>query len=191
MNRTLWFSLILLIGAGLSMFLMVVRGQKTIAIKPSGGINAFMIHPVYKDYNKAGQLHSKLEANEMTHYLRHDMSLFTRPKILIYTDDRIPWHIVSNYGRSQQGTQKVFLYENVILHQPQEPSHPETTIKTSELTVYPNHSFAETNKKVLINRPGTVIHGKGIEADFKKGVVTLLTKSRGVYEPEQDKKNNS
>ena len=192
MNRkTLWFSLILLFGAGFSIFLMVIREHHSTHIQPSGGVNAFMIEPLYKDYNEQGQLHSELRANQMKHYVRRDTSLFTQPKILIYTDERIPWHITSHYGRSQNGTQKVFLYEKVTLHQPQQPDHPETTIKTSELTVYPDRSFAETDKKVQITRPGTVIHGQGIEANLKTGVVKLLTKSRGIYEPDQTPQKDS
>lgn len=186
MNRkTLWFSLILLIGASLSIFLMVFREHKADDVKAPGGVNAFMINPTYRDFNKNGTLHSQLSANLMEHYVRHDISVFTKPVILIYTDERIPWHITAEHGKSQNGTKEVLLYNNVILHQPQQPSHPETTINTSELTVYPPRSFAETNKKVKITRPGTVIHGKGIEADLKTGIVKLLTRSRGTYEPDK------
>lgn len=188
MNRkSLWFSLILLIGAGLSIFLMVIREHKTSKVVAPGGINAFMIKPTYQDFDQQGQLHSKMQANQMKHYVRHDMSLFTNPDILIYTDDRIPWYITSDHGKSQNGTTKVLLYGNVVLHQPQRPDHPETTINTTELTVYPKRSFAETDKPVQIKRPGTVIHGKGIKANLKTGVIRLLTQSRGVYEPTPEK----
>lgn len=187
-QKTLWFSLILLIGAGLSIFLMVSRENQTKENKTPNGVNAFMIQPAYIDFNQKGLLHSQLDAKQMEHFVRLDMSKFIDPKILIYTEDRVPWHITSKYGRSQQGSKKVFLYNHVVLHQPQEPNHPETTIYTSELTVYPDRSFAETNKKVKITRPGTVIHGKGIRANLKTGIVKLLTKSRGVYEPENTSK---
>ncbi|MCB1826909.1 MAG: LPS export ABC transporter periplasmic protein LptC, partial [Coxiellaceae bacterium] len=180
MNRkTLWFSLILLLGAGLSIFLMIAREHQTEKTKPTGGVNAFMVQAKYVDYDKDGALHSQLEANQMKHYVKQDTSLFTKPKILIYTEDRTPWYITSDYGKSQNGTKKVLLYSNVTLYQPPKPNHPETTITTSELTVYPKRSFAETDKKVKIKRPGTVIHGKGIEANLKTGIVRLLTQSRG------------
>lgn len=185
-QKTLWFSIILLIGAGLSIFLMLIREHKTAEMEQPGGVNAFMIKPTYKAYDKEGQLHSQIDAFQMKHYVRNDTSTFNDPKILIYTDDRIPWHITSKHGKSQNGTKKLFLYDDVVLHQPQQPNHPEITINTSELTIYPARSFAETNKNVQIKRPGTVIHGKGIEANLKKGIVKLLTESRGVYEPSKD-----
>jgi len=182
-KKTLFFSLILLIGASLSICLMLIRDHKITENKTPNGVNAFMTNPFYKDYNKKGQIHSQLQATRMQHYFGQDTSIFTNPKILIYTDERIPWHITSEYGRSQQGTQKVFLYENVKLFQPQLPNHPKTTILTSELTIYPNRSFAKSDKKVKIKQPGTVVNGKGITADFKTSIFTLVSNSRGIYQP--------
>lgn len=189
-QKTLWFSLILFLSAAFSIFLMLIREHKPKETQLPGGVNAFMTQPIYQDYDENGLLHSQLKADLMKHYIRHDSAIFIKPQILIYTDDHIPWHITADYGKSQDGKKTVFLYNHVILHQPSEPDHPEITIYTSELTVYPERSFAETNRKVMIKRPDTTIHGKGITANLKTGIVKLLTQSQGTYNPNENNHNN-
>ena len=172
-----------MLAASISMLFMLDREnhQKRRLTKPNG-INAFMTNVTYIQFDQLGQLHSRLHTPDMEHYVKHDASFFSKPKILIYTADRIPWYITSNYGRSQNGTGKVYLWGNVVLHQPQRENHPETTILTSAITIYPKRYFAVTDRKVTVRRPGSIIKGKGVTANFKTGIIKLLTHSQGTYE---------
>jgi lipopolysaccharide export system protein LptC len=184
MNRkTLWLSISLLIAAAISIFLMLLSDHSNKKASAPIGMNSFMMQPEYQQFNNKGQLHSRLEADQMKHLRPHNISLFTKPRILIYTDDRIPWHITSHYGKSLNGNKTIYLYDHVILHQPPQPHHPETTITTSFLTIYPKRALATTDRKVTITRPGSIIHGKGIEANLKTGSIKLLAQSRGIYAP--------
>ena len=185
MNRkTFWLSIILIVAACISVLFMLGRNSQTgnVKTKPNG-INAFMTNATYTQFNKLGQIHSRIQTPNMEHYAKNDTSFFIKPVFLIYTDDRVPWHVKSDYGKSQNGTKKVYLWGNVVLHQPQLEDHPETTILTTALTIYPKRSFAKSNQEVTIYRPGSVIKGKGVTANFKTGIIKLLTHSRGVYEP--------
>ena len=194
MNRkTFWLSVLLIVLASSSIIFMLTRDNVSVNTKEqSGGINAFMTNAVYTQFNKLGQLQTRMQTPNMEHYAKHDTSFFVKPTILIYTSDRIPWYVKSDYGKSQNGTIKVYLWGSVVLHQPQMIDHPETTIYTKALTVYPKRSFAETNEDVTIHRPGSVVKGKGVTANFKTGIIKLLTESRGIYEPtdEVDKTKN-
>lgn len=188
-KKTLSFSLILLIGASLSIWLMLMRDAKSTTTKQPNAVNAFMTNPVYIEYNKQGQIHSKLNAKKMQHYEKDDTSIFTKPRVLIYTDDHIPWYIRSHYGKSMHGTKEVLLYDRVKLFQPQQTNHPKTTIITSDLMIHPDKSLATTNKKVTVKQPGTVIKGKGIRANFKKSIFRLISQSNGVYTPTLQKQS--
>ena len=185
MNRkTFWLSIILIFAACTSVIFMLIRNDQTQDIqKKTGGINAFMTNATYTQFNKLGQLHTRMQTPNMEHYTENDTSFFIKPRILIYTSNRIPWHIKSDYAKSKHGMKKVYLWGNVVLHQPQLENYPETTILTSTLTVYPKRSFAETDQEVTIHRPSSVIKGKGVTANFKTGIIKLLEQSRGVYEP--------
>lgn len=185
MNRkTIWLSIILIFAAIASVLFMLNRDNNIQDTQgKSGGINTFMSNAIYTQFDELGHIHSRMQTPNMKHYEKKDSSFFIKPVILMYTSNRIPWHITSDYGKSQSGTTKVYLWGNVVLHQRQLKGHPETTILTSALTVYPKRSFAETNRKVTIYRPGSVVKGKGVTANFKTGILKLLTRSRGIYEP--------
>jgi len=187
MNRkTFWLSIILIFAACASVLFMISRDDQTPSLqKKPGGMNAFMTNATYTQFDKLGQIHTRIKTPNMQHYTEKDTSFFIKPAILIYTNDRIPWHITSDYGKSQNGTTTVYLWSNVVLHQPQLENHPETTILTSAMTLYPKRSFAKTDRKVTIHRPDSVIKGIGVTANFKTGIIKLLTHSRGIYEPEK------
>lgn len=178
------FSLILALGLAFGFFAMMKHDQAPSEKDTSNTINAFMIQPRFKDYNENGLLHSDLNAKSMQHYAHRDKSIFDFPTLLIYTEDRVPWHIQAQDGISYEGTKKILLKNKVVLHQPQLSEHLETTIKTNALTVYPERSFAESNQNVTILRPGTIVHGKGVQAELATGVIKLLSQSHGVYAPE-------
>ncbi len=182
-QKTIWLNFILLLSVGLSVFLIFMKKYNIQGTELPSGINAFMTKLTYVNFNKTGGIHSQLTAQQMKHYIRYDTSIFTHPKILIYTDKGIPWYITSNYGKSQKDNKKIFFYKEVKLYQPSQPTHPETSIYTQNLIYYPDRSFAKTNKKVIMKQPELIINGTGLKADLKKGVITLLKQSRGVYTP--------
>lgn len=182
-QKVFWLSLILLVAVGVSTGLMLLGSpQHRLIHKKKKTMDAFMVNVIYVQYNEQGLVHSRLVSSTMDHYAENNTAYFTDPKILIYTQHRIPWHISALYGKSRHGTQWVYLWNKVKLHQPQLPQHPETTITTSALTVYPSTSRATTKRAVTITRPGSVIKGIGVKADFKTGIMQLLSHSRGYYE---------
>jgi len=183
-QKTFWLSIILLFAAGISVIFMIFRDKDNSDLhKKSGGVNAFMSKAIYTQFDQTGQIHTQMQTKHMKHYAKGNVAFFLEPRILIYTTKRIPWHISSNFGKSENGTTTIHLWNHVVLHQPQLDNNPETTITTSKITVYPKRSFAKTNQKVTIQRPDSVLKGIGVTADFKTGIIKLLTHSRGIYAP--------
>ncbi len=153
--------------------------EQTSITHPDG----YMINAVYQDYNDEGRLHALLKTPKMTHYPDNDTTQFLSPDVIMYTSQQIPWHITSEHGQSKQGADKVLLWGNVVIHQPNRPGSPETTIKTTQITVYPNEQYAQTKKAVSIKRPGSITNAIGLNANFKTGIFKLLSNSRGHYAP--------
>ena len=186
-RTTVFLSLIFFLTVSISLALMI-RGNshlKEQQPQPKNEMDAYMVNVTYTKYNKQGLLQNHLFSPLMKHYAKDNSTDFEKPDFLLYTSTRIPWTIKANYGKSLNGNQEVHLWGQVKLHQPKDKTNPETTITTSALTIYPQKSYAVTNRKVVIKRPGSVVKGKGVEAYIKKGVIKILSQSRGVYAASQ------
>ena len=61
-------------------------------------------------------------------------------------------------------------------------------MKTSQLYVFPDKQYAETDKPVTIEQPGSVINSVGLRAFMDTGKVELLSQARGTYEANETKK---
>ncbi len=177
-------SLILLGIACCSTWLMIknhsfkLPNQTTLQHKP----DAFMEDATLYQYDQMGMLHSRLEASQTIHIPFQNSTTFSNPHFLIYTSQRLPWYISSKQGRSHHGTDWVYLWQNVVLHQPASQTYPATTIQTPNVTVLPQKSLAKTKANVTIIRPGTKIKSVGMQANLKTNVVKLLSHSHGSYE---------
>jgi len=102
---------------------------------------------------------------------------------LIYTKERIPWYIRANEGKAFNTTDWIYLNDNVIMHQLPYPGRPETTIKTEAITIHPATEKAETDQPVLIRQLGNQVEGVGMKADMGKGIIDILSQSKGYYHP--------
>src|SRR3990167_3141447 len=183
MNKNIWLSLVLIVVTCLSTILMLHSNphRKSLPMVLAHEPDSFMQDVSYYEYDSHGALHSHLSTPKIIHYSNKNAAQFEKPNVMVYTDKHIPWYISAEHGKSKQGVDWVYLWENVVIHQPEAPNNPQTTIKTSAITFYPMKSYAETYRDVTITRPGSIVQAKGMTADFKKGIITLLSHSRGVY----------
>lgn len=153
-------------------------------------LDAFMHNVSYFQYDDQGLLHSHLNTPLIVHYPLENSSYFNHPNYLIYTDKRVPWTVIANQGKSQEGIRRVYLWNHVKIHKSQQPTEPEITIITRTLTIFPNRSFAETDKDVIITRLNSTVQAAGMTADLKRGVVHLPSHSIGIYVASQPQKSS-
>ncbi|OGO92035.1 MAG: LPS export ABC transporter periplasmic protein LptC [Coxiella sp. RIFCSPHIGHO2_12_FULL_44_14] len=144
--------------------------------------DAFMINANYDEYNAQGLLQGHLFTPKIIHYPAQNSSTFEKPNIMGYNAERIPWYTSALHGRSRDGSQWIYLWDHVVIHQPDQPHYPKTTIKTHSVIIHPLQSLAETSDHVTIQRPDSTIQGQGMKVDFKKGITTLLSHTQGEYE---------
>lgn len=183
-NQQTWIGATLLLLAGLSTLFMLKNNGNLSPYEQAllkRQYDAFMVNVTYYEYGKNGSLQSWIKAPKVYHYPIENSAKFYYPKMMIYTDDHIPWYINSDHGKSRNGTEWVYLWQNVVIHQPQYPRFPETTINTDNLTVHPAESRAETQSFVTIIQPGSQITGTGMNVNFKTGTAQLMKESEGFY----------
>ncbi|MAZ39316.1 MAG: LPS export ABC transporter periplasmic protein LptC [Legionellales bacterium] len=140
-----------------------------------------------KEFDSNGKLIHILNSPYLLHYPKKDSAVLTKPQFIIYStkNDKAPWFVTANQGKTINGTDIIHLTGNVIIHEPQSKSNNNLTIKTEALTIYPKRNFAETNKSVSINEPGITVHSIGMKVYFKQKRVILLNQARGVYDEQK------
>lgn len=183
MKQSTWFSLIFIVIVGASILLIcrddsLKRENSELSTKH---MNAFMHGLNVIQYDLKGNIQISISAPISKHYPKDDLLYLSHPKVIVYTEDRIPWDISADYGNSTHNHQIVKLWGHVKLHQPENQHSVETTIDTEALTFYPKKSLVLSDEKVSIAQPGSLIEGRGINADLKNGIIQLLSQSRGRY----------
>ena len=151
-------------------------------------LDSYMLNAHYSQFDSRGNLHFQLSSEKMNHYHSHDAAYFTKPHLYGFTKEGIPWTVDADFAQTTQGTHKIFFWQNVVLVQLSYPHHSAVTqIKTSSLNVYPYHSYAETTSPVILTRENSTANGTGMQADFKSGIMKLLTQTKTTYQPKLDK----
>src|SRR3990167_10058090 len=169
---------------------LILRHTKTQAPLTSqkNTVDSFILQGAFTEYNEQGLIKTKMNAITITHFQKSGATQFEKPYIVTYTENRTPWHIRADQGVSDKTGSKIILTGHVNVHELQTAQHAETTITTTELTIFPKESRAVTDKMITLSRPGTVIHGTGFIANLKTGQYQLRSESEAVYQPTQQRK---
>lgn len=182
---------ILLIALGFSGWYYVqnstVHYKKNTSNKPQADF--YIYNMTSLQFDKNGKLSDKITSPKVTHYPKNNTSYLQQPLIYAQRNQQGAWHIKSDQGKAENGSDVVTLWGNVNLHQEASKENGTTTITTSKLTYYPKKKFAETHKAIQISQPGTVLNSVGMQAYLDQGRVKLLSRARGQYNPEIAKKN--
>lgn len=184
MNKKIAFlTIVLLVAISIGSIFALISAQKisTPQISSQNQPDYYMLDAKYTDYDQNGDIHSQISTSKITHFVTEDSYLFDNPIMIIFNQEQKPWSITSNKGKSEHGKEKVFLWDNVVIHQDAGPKNAPTTITTSELTIFPKTKTATTDKAVNITQGGSSITAVGANADFKTGVVNLLSQVQGKY----------
>lgn len=138
-------------------------------------------------YNRDGTLTSTTTAKKITNYKLSNNTILNQPRMTSKGNDGVTWYASADLAINLPDKDIMKLQHNVVLHQPGIINHPETTITTSESTIYPKQSLAITHHRAKLIQPGTILQGDGAIVNMKSNSVKLLHNSQGSYLP---KKNN-
>jgi lipopolysaccharide export system protein LptC len=185
MNKnTLFLSAILLLLI-LSSSITLLFSSRHISLQQANVPVAYLQNLDYKNYDQNdGSLHLYFQSQMLTHFKKYNSSTFTDPKILLFDVNQIPWHITAEKGMAWHGHQVIHLTGHIIFHHQQVKGHPETTMLTNHVYLYPQRNYAVSNDDVTLMRPGTTIKGRGMRANLKNGIITILHQTHGIYQPQ-------
>lgn len=161
---------------------LFIRSSK-LTVHPNKPENpdAFMTNIHAMQIDKDGKLQNILDGTTATHYAKDNVTTFDNPRIVIHKEHQPPWYISADNGKALNGVTTIQLWGNVQIHQPPGVGSHDVTFLTTQLTYYPDQSFATTDEPVTIKRPGSIVHATGLRADLKKGYVKLMSKTDAQY----------
>lgn len=191
-NKLTFIYLILFLLLGVASVFILHHAVKHNHSSQKPTINSFILHAKFTEYNQSGQVKAIVTSIKVTHMQTSGITYFEKPYIIAYTEkNRTPWHIHADLAISNKSGNQIILRGHVVAHQLPTPEHVESTITTSELTVFPKESRAVSNQKVTIVRPGTRISGTGFVANLKTGQYELHSESNAVYNIGEAKSANA
>lgn len=93
------------------------------------------------------------------------------------------WHVRADDGFVPADGERLDLRGNVIATSPAE-APPTTRITTDQLSLFPRQHRATSSAAVLVTRPGHTMRGVGMQADFERQRVSLLSQVSHHYVPQ-------
>lgn len=128
-----------------------------------------------------GRLYYNFTSRHLEHFTADNHTDFINPTADLFEENQAMWHLSADNGTAFQGDKIVKLVGNVIVHQNKSAKNKPTTLKTNEIFIYPEEKTAINNVYTEVEQPGLTISSVGINADFTKGTVVLLSKAKGIY----------
>ena len=134
-------------------------------------------------FNKDGQKHFLLKAEQVQQFLDTDSNLILRPDLLLYREQIPAWKTTADEGSSDGMGEAIHLRGNVLIEQQGDDSP--ATLQTDTLIVSATTSHATTEDKVVIRQTGILIEAVGLDADLNDNRLKLKHQVTSIYEPEK------
>ena len=139
-TKTLLLTIGLLVMAAVSSLMALITAQK---ITFQHAINQktpdfYMNNVIYTKLDAHGVINNQIHATRINHLEINNAYYFENPTMKIFSKDEQPWTINANHGKSEQGKEKIFLWDNVIIKQSPGPNNQNMDIETQSLTIYPD-----------------------------------------------------
>jgi lipopolysaccharide export system protein LptC len=139
-------------------------------------------------YNKwemgeRGQLSSKLLADKMVHFSDDGTTHLDNPVMFFYNEQTPPWIIKSETGIRSADGKNIQLNGKVSVDRAGTEGVRPLKINTTNVTVFPETSYAETDAWAELISPPNVTTGIGMKLTFRAPIhLELLANVRGKYE---------
>lgn len=142
---------------------------------------AIMTNVTITEMDVTGVPSSILVTPEMVHYEEDDSTNMTTPHMTLFSPPEPPWQVTSVYGRTSNGIDKVYLWQDVVMTRPGSKFNPPETLLTPDFTIYPKTKYGETASPVKLLQPGMEVTGVGATADLNKKEINLLADTQAIY----------
>ena len=117
----------------------------------------------------------------MKQFFANEVIEATKPKILLFRENKPPTKIVSNFGSIAYKRNNIKLYGDVNMYFKEMNSDPFLKLNTEEIYIYLNEQLAVTDSEVFINKKSSYLNGKGMKSSLIKGEFIIFENTRGKY----------
>ncbi|WP_242404688.1 LPS export ABC transporter periplasmic protein LptC [Janthinobacterium agaricidamnosum] len=132
----------------------------------------------------AGQPSYIVSGTRLTHYPLDDASEIDKPFVRKLSDSQQPpLDTHAERARIDQGNSRVQLFENVLIQRDASPTAKNLTLKTQQLTVFPDTDKMETALPVDMVLGTSHLTGVGMKADNAASQVEILHQLKIDYPP--------
>ena len=132
-------------------------------------------------FQEDGRLRYRMTAEHLEHLRSSDVTLLTRPDLLLHRGADYPWHVQSARGEVSPGGSEVELIDEVRVARTDAQGRP-TVLTTDRMTVFPDRDYAQTSQPVRIEAANGVTPATGMQAYFNDGRMLLKSNVRGQHE---------
>ena len=106
------------------------------------------------------------------------------PVFLVPDRENRYWRINAKHGVVPADGSQLQLRGDVLATSPAD-APPATRIQTEQLNLFPGENRATSSAAVAITRPGLTMNGHGMQADFDRQQISLLSQVRTRYVPQR------
>lgn len=141
-----------------------------------------------RHYDDNGTLGYTFDASKLEYYketrenLDEFFTLVDHPKLVFFQADGPPWELNAKRGKILEAEQQIILWDEVLLKHI-DADGVLTEIHTDELKIDPVHKLAKTAEPVKIDSQKMALEGVGMTADLVAEKIQLLSKVRGLHDP--------
>lgn len=129
-------------------------------------------------FDLTGKVQYVLTADQLVHFGDNESSELTKPR-LNYLNRPEPVWVESNAARVSKDGETVVLSGNVFLRRDEAAGRPESTMRTEEMTVWPDDEKMRADKPVTLTQGKTVITANGMTSNNITGEVHLQGQVHG------------
>ena len=129
-------------------------------------------------FDPAGKVQYILVADSMLHYADDESSELKNPR-LNYLNRPEPVWVESRFASVNKDGTTVVLTDQVLVRRAAHAGKPESTLRTEQMTIWPEDEKMRADKPVTLTQGQTVINAERMESDNIIGEVRLQGQVRG------------
>ena len=154
-----------------------------LSVSPPHSPDYFSVGYTKWEMDTDGREKNKLIADKMTHYSDDGTTHLEKPVMVFLNDKTPPWVIKSQSGILSADGKVLQLHGKVWVERAEAPGVKRVIINTSNVTVNPDTSYAETKEWAELISPPNKTTGVGMKLVFKEPIhLQLLADVKGKYE---------
>jgi lipopolysaccharide export system protein LptC len=164
------------------LLLRAEREQQDARPRPALGAGYYLLDARLAGTGDDGRVRYRLSADSVTQ-TQTDGSIDLHRVALDYDPGaELPWNVRADTGRILPDGKMIELTGNVVAAT-RDSEGPSATIRTDYLEFDPDSYVAATDRKVIIDYAGSIVHATGMRARLREDRLELLSEVNGHYVP--------